>query len=153
MSISDHNESVSKFLIESFDEDMVRSVMDENIEIDPEFMGFVAIYDSLSKIIPKHFTVIDLGCYAAAQCFLFKDHAQYIGVDIWDGKKFSCENTVHFTEDIRSYCHRDWIDSPTTFAICSYVPSEDVRQLVRSTFSNVFVFFPSANKSCTFPIR
>lgn len=52
----------------------------KNCEIDPEFMGFVDVYYHLSKIIPKHLTVIDIGCCYAPQCLYFKNHHKYIGV-------------------------------------------------------------------------
>ena len=38
-------------------------------ELDYTFLGFTDIYKHLSLIIPKHFVIIDFGCYLAAQSF------------------------------------------------------------------------------------
>jgi hypothetical protein len=120
----------------------------ENCELDHAFLGFIDIDEALAKIIPRHFDVIDLGSYCAAQCFYFQDHKSYVGVDVYDGTRFQGVNTHHYTKPIEKFIEEDLntFDLEETFAICSYVPGESARHLVRTTFSNVFVFYPSDKK-------
>ena len=114
-------------------------------EIGPEFLGFVDVYYHLSKAIPTHFSIVDLGCSYAAQAFLFQEHKKYIGVDISDGPRFSGNNTTHFVSRIDDFIsnHAPDLKRPI-FAICSYVPPWhcDNRKIVRETFENVFVYYP-----------
>ena len=56
-----------------------RILSQDECELDVDFLGFTEVYRSLSKIIPKHFTVIDFGCYLAAQCYCFGNHKKYVG--------------------------------------------------------------------------
>lgn len=65
MNEAEHNEKISNFLYSSFSKEMINDVMSGDVELGPDFMGFVNIYDGLAKIIPLHFNIIDLGCYAA----------------------------------------------------------------------------------------
>jgi len=120
-------------------------------ELDGEFMGFTDIYKHLSMIIPKHFTVIDLGCYCAAQCYYFKDHARYIGVDTYEGERFATENTEYYIQTIQEFIAErlNTFDLFTTFAICSYVPDFDAKEKVRNAFDNVYVFYPARIHSRT----
>ena len=114
-------------------------------EVGPEFFGFTDIYRALAEIIPKHFTVIDLGCCYAAQAFYFEQHRFYYGVDIFTGKRFRTPNTIHFIKSIQRFLAEDLvgIDLDETFAICSYVPDWEAQQSVREAFPNVFVYYPS----------
>lgn len=116
----------------------------EYCDIDYEFLGFTDIYEHLSEIIPLHFTVIDLGCCYAPQCFYFRKHKKYIGVDMFDCVRFHSENTVHYLKTISEFIRDDLfeLDLDETFAICSYVPSTE-RGLIRMKFKNVFVYYPS----------
>ena len=50
-------------------------------ELEYDFLCFEEVYGTLSEIIPKDKTIIDLGCYAALQSYFFKDHQGYIGID------------------------------------------------------------------------
>lgn len=116
-------------------------------DIEPDFLGFINIYESLSKIIPKHFTIVDLGCAYNPQCFYFKDHKKIISVDCSDVIKFESENCVIFNKKISDFIKEDIadLDLNTTFAICSYVPPwyDDNIDLVKRTFKNVFTYYPS----------
>lgn len=122
----------------------------ERCELDNEFLGFTEIYERLAEIIPKHFTVVDLGCYCAAQAYFFEDHAFYYGVDVFEGKRFRTPNTVHFTKSIQHFIAENLIDldPDETFAICSYVPDREAQRMVREAFPNLFVYYPS-NKQGT----
>lgn len=120
---------------------------DELVDIDREFLGFVEQYDALAGIIPKHFTVVDLGCAYAPQAYLFEDNAKYIGVDVHTGARFSAANTEHYEMSIADFIERfvPSLDLNETFAICSYVPPwhGGSRNLARKAFPNVFSFYPS----------
>ena len=38
------------------------------------FLGFIETYKHLSQIIPKHWTIIDIGAYGNAQSYYFAEH-------------------------------------------------------------------------------
>lgn len=117
-----------------------------NCEIEPIFIGFTDIYKALSTIIPKHFTVIDLGCCYNPQCYYFIEHKEYIAVDISDCIKWEAPNCRIFTMSIEEFIKTHLRDFflEETFAICSYVPEwgADNGKLVREAFKNVFVYYP-----------
>ena len=120
----------------------------EYCDIDLSFMGFTDIYKHLSMIIPKHFTVIDLGCSYAPQCFYFSAHRQYIGIDLYGGPRFHSDNTLHFEKRIEDFLleNLDKLDLAESFAICSYVPSPSAVSDARNIFLNIFSFYPSNKK-------
>lgn len=103
-------------------------------ELDPEFLCFEHVYFPVSQLVPKDFTIVDLGCNQAAQCYFFKDHKEYIGVDrydkIYDHKyipplRFMTANTTHYVmnlEEYLDYYSRD-LNPDKTYYIMSYVPS------------------------------
>jgi hypothetical protein len=118
----------------------------DEVEILPDFLGFIATYYYLSKIIPLHFTVIDFGCGYNAQSFYFKNHKHYIGVDGWPGiKRFQAPGTDFYECHISEFIKNNKFDVDSVFAICSYVPDWNYRnrELVKENFSNVFIFYPS----------
>ena len=130
----------------------VEKVFKSEHEIQPDFLGFVYIYKNLSEIIPKHFTIIDLGCAYNPQCFFFTGHKKYIAVDVSDCAKFKSDNCIIYEMTIGEFIKNNLcslnLDFDETFAICSYVPFwyKDNSDIVRSAFKNLFVFYPS-NKS------
>lgn len=142
-------------LWEMLPETQIKHVFDNShasADIGPEFLGFVDIYYYLSKAIPQHFTVIDLGCAYAPQAFFFQDHAAYIGVDMEEGPRFKGTNTTHVVSRIEDFIRND---APTIarprFAICSYVPpwGGDNGRTVREYFENIFVFYPEGGERLT----
>jgi hypothetical protein len=116
-------------------------------DIDPTFLGFTDIYLALAGIIPKHWTVVDLGCAYSPQAFIFKDHKAYVGVDLYAKERFSAPNTRHYTMPIADFIeqHAAGFEKNQTFAICSYVPPwhSDNIALTRANFENVFTYYPS----------
>lgn len=115
-------------------------------DIEPCFLGFVDIYKRLSEIIPKHFTVIDLGCAFNPQCFYFENHKQYVAVDASQCQKFKTDNCIFYTKTIGDFLKeniKDY-DLDETFAICSYVPmwhgDKDIK--IGEYFKNLFVYYP-----------
>ena len=115
----------------------------------PSFMGFTRVYKSLLNIVPKHFTIIDLGCCYAAQCYYFKDYKQYIGVDVLEEERFATENTIHYQKSIQIFIEHILpslnLNLKQCFAICSYVPDEEATELARKTFPNILVYYPSGS--------
>lgn len=112
----------------------------------PSFMGFTEVYRSLLSVVPKHFTIIDLGCCYAAQCYYFQDYKAYIGVDIEDEERFATENTTHYCTTIQKFIKEKlpnmYLNLKECFAICSYVPDDEATELARRTFPNILVYYP-----------
>ena len=127
--------------------DQIENVFNQKeCDIYPYFLGFTNIYENLSLIIPKHFTVIDLGCAYNPQCFYFLEHKKYVAIDISNCEKFKSDNCIIMHKTIEDFIKEDLskYDLDETFAICSYVPQwgGDNRELVRKSFKNVFVYYP-----------
>lgn len=114
-------------------------------------------YYYLSRMIDEHWTAIDIGASYGAQSYLFKDHKKYIAVepnvriDEWHFENFQAEGTERYEMTAGTFINEVLptlnLDLDTTFAICNYVPSgwhgEDANELVRKTFHNCYVFYPS----------
>lgn len=111
-------------------------------------------YYELSRIIPKDFTVIDIGCAYNAQSYLFAGHKCHIAVnpklDV-DGfrlEDFRAPDTKHYEmsgqEFICEVLPTLGLDLAKTFAICTYVPDTSCRDMVRQVFPNLYVFYPKA---------
>ncbi len=119
-------------------------------ELDPSFLGFTDAYEALSKLIPKHWTIIDIGCAQCAQAYYFRDHKLYIGVDPANPptnppmKRFSFSNTVFWNKSIiEATRYLRGIDFKTVFGILNYVPCKTYEhKLVRQTFPNLFCYYP-----------
>lgn len=114
-------------------------------ELDREFLGFVEVYGSVLNFVPKHFTIVDLGCYVATQAYLFKDYEKYIGVDVCELERFKPENAIHYQITIQEYLlkHTNDLCLETTFAICSYLPDEEPVQIAGSAIpkNNIAIGF------------
>lgn len=113
-------------------------------DIDEVFLGFLEVYDAASRCIPRDFTVLDLGCAFAAQCWLFEGHARYVGVGPADNERFSAPNSVHAVATIQAFiaqnaalCARDDVA-----AVCSYVPDFAATELAARTFAHCLVVYP-----------
>lgn len=117
-------------------------------ELDREFLGFVEVYGSVLNFVPKHFTIVDLGCYVAAQAYLFKNYEKYIGVDVCELERFKPENAIHYKITIQEYLlkHTNDLCLETTFAICSYLPDEEAVRMARKKFPNILVFYPAGDE-------
>lgn len=115
--------------------------------VDYTHMGFTHVYKSLLNIVPKHFTIIDLGCCYAPQCYYFKDYKQYIGVDVEDEERFAIHNTTHYVMSIQRFIKEELpklnLNPKQCFAICSYVPDDEATELARRTFPNILVYYPN----------
>lgn len=130
--------------------DQIDGVLNGACDIGPEFLGFTAVYIALASIIPKHWTVVDLGCAYAPQSLIFGSHKAYVGVDVSGRARFSAPNTQHYTMTIAAFIAEHGInfDQDRTFAICSYIPcwyGQDARDLTRAAFKNAFTFYPASD--------
>lgn len=136
-----------RFLIP--DEEMKEILSQDECELQPDFLGFVNVYEPLSNLIPEHKIVIDFGCYLAAQSYFFSEHKAYIGVDSVNMKRFAPENAIHFEMSIQDFIANELPDLLKEHdigefcAICSYVNDFEATKLVRETFPNVFCYYPS----------
>lgn len=109
-------------------------------------------YYTLSRMIPKDATIIDIGCSYNAQSYLFKEHKAYIGVDPiedfnnWHFEHFVAEGTKFYNmtgqQFIKEVLPTLELDLDKVFAICTYVPDWECQRLVRETFKNLYVYYP-----------
>lgn len=144
----DLNESLSRAIVREYPESMVRAVMENSPDIDFSFVGFIQTYYLLSKLIPRDWTVLDLGCAYNPQSYLFKNHARLISVDLGTLPRFNnnINNTVFEVSILRfldSAAFQE-LNLKKTFAIMNYVPcGDDTLKAVTTTFPNLYVFYPS----------
>lgn len=127
--------------------DQYNSVLNQDqCDIESDFLGFVEQYYLLSKVIPKHFTVIDFGCAYAPQAYYFIDHKKYIGIDYCVLKRFTFKNTEHKLIAIETELS-NWVGKDTSqiFAICNYVPTGTFN--IRRIFQNLFIYYPAGYTS------
>ena len=139
------------------DKEMERVMMsDASAEICTDnLMCGGATYYYLSRMIPKDWTVIDVGCAYNPQSYLFQGHKRHIAIEPkWLDKDFHFEyfqapNTellfMTGQEFIKNELPKMNLDLDKTFAICNYVPEwygENPMELVRHTFHNCYVYYP-----------
>lgn len=117
-------------------------------EYEHDFLGFLEVYKAASMVAPKCSTIIDFGCYLAAQAYFFSEHSKYIGVDVVDLQRFAPENAEHYIGTIQDYIkeHPETATDPNVFAVCSYVPDFKAQELVRKTYGNCLVYYPTAHR-------
>ena len=150
MQLSNEDRYYNKCLVELNElipqDDKRRILSQTYCELDDTFMGFINVYKPLSELIPKSKIVIDFGCYLAAQSYFFKNHKEYIGVDIVDMERFTPHNAKHYVGTIEEFIKEKKNDISDNnllyFAICSYVPDFKSTELVRQTFKNVCCYYP-----------
>ena len=129
---------------------LTQEVMSQDeCDIEPAFMCFAEIYFHLSQMIPKHWTIVDLGCAFAPQCFYFRDHAGYVGIDPGMRVRFRIKNTRLYSMNIKTFIGSEIcenMDKERTFAIMSYVPADDYSYfLAKNCFKNMFIYYPSGD--------
>lgn len=112
-------------------------------DISDDFIGFIDTYYYLSKMIPKHWTVIDFGCGYNAQCFFFTEHTRYIAVDFPGHPRFCASNTELVDSPIQEYLEQWQGNVDTVFAISNYVTTTSTRQLISAIFPNCYCFYPA----------
>ena len=112
----------------------------EKCELEYDFIAFLDSYADLKEIVPKNYIVIDLGCYQALQGHLFRDHAGYIGVDsgVPSAYRLRQDNAEYYDCTIQKFIEKILpelnFNTEKVFAVCSYVPDMQAREMVRNTF-------------------
>ena len=142
------------------EEQYIRVMYQPYCELDPGFLGFIMQYEILAGMIPEDWTILDLGCNAAAQSFYFTGHAGYIGVDVLDNReasaeelmsgriggtlRFEAENTCHCEKDIKSFTDEDMekLKDRKVMALCICVPDEAAVKYAFDRLDNIIVFDP-----------
>lgn len=112
-----------------------------------------ATYYYLSRMIPKHWTVIDIGCAYNPQSYLFQYHKMHIAIEPkWLDNDFHFEyfrapNTellfMTGQEFIQNELPKMDLDLDKTFCIVNYVPSGAANLMARETFKNIYTFYPA----------
>ena len=118
-------------------------------ELDCTYLGFLDNYEDAKKYIPKGMPVIDLGCYLAAQAYMFEQ--EYIGVNVklysFDGsplERFSPPNATHYECDIEDFHTIFGENLNEYFAIMSAVPDckGTLKETVKKNYPNCYIAYP-----------
>lgn len=122
-------------------------------ECDYTFLGFDEVYKAVTLFVPKSKVIIDLGCAYAFQAWYFKDYRKYIGVDnsacdcLDVLKEFEMSNADFYYTSIQRFIQEVFprlvLSLDEVFAICSYVPDEGVREMVRKFFPHCLLYYPT----------
>lgn len=141
-------EELSAWLLNEIPKEHVESVMSGDCDIDCEFVGFVKTYWHLSKIIPKDYEVYDFGAAYNFQSWFFRGHKRYVAIEPDTNiKMIQPDNCVIYRMDAKTYLDHCNNIPDKSFAIVNFVPSgmrnQDVRDLVKSKFKNVYTFYPN----------
>lgn len=123
-------------------------------ELEYDFLCFIDNYNAVLKYVPKDFTIVDLGCYQAAQCYMFDHYAQYVGVDNFDRKssvryippyRFMTANTIHIVSSIEDFLNSvdfSVMNLDKTYFIMSAVPAFDETEHAFSKVKNCLWAYP-----------
>lgn len=123
-------------------------------ECDYTFLGFEKVYQAVTLFAPKSKVIIDLGCAYAFQSWYFRDYRKYIGVDVWDSaeltlKELEIDNAEFYHMSIQDFINKQFFKlgykKEEVFAICSYVPDNDAREMVRKFFPHCLVYYPTGD--------
>lgn len=116
----------------------------EECEIEHDFVGFLHSYKDLADILPKDFTIIDIGACQALQSEYFKDFANYIAVEPCVpehamAKQLNMDSFQmtgeQFIADVLPRLQEAGLDINKTFCVSSYVPDEKLRkEIIPQTF-------------------
>ena len=114
-----------------------------------DFLGFEEIYKAVTMFVPKSKVIIDCGCAYAFQSWYFRDFRKYIGID--NGLCFAdvleTENSKFYFMSIQYFIKNMFpalgYGLDDVFAICSYVPDDNAREIVRNFFPHCLVYYPT----------
>ena len=113
------------------------------------FLGFEKVYRAVTLFVPQNKIIIDFGCAYAFQSHYFMDYKKYIGVDcgVKPEDVFRTDNSEFYFMTIQDFCRKSFpnlgCSLDDVFAICSYVPDDDARSLVRTYFPHCLVYYPT----------
>lgn len=114
-------------------------------EIDSTFLCFEDVYEKVAKHCNKNTTILDFGCSYMAQSYWFTNCKQYIGIDIpfRNNVKFKTDNSTIYLMTGQNFIKKILpelkLNEENTIAVCSYVPDEELQQLVANTFKYNYV--------------
>lgn len=117
-------------------------------ELNYTFLGFEKVYKAVTMFVPKSKIIIDLGCGYAFQSWYFKDYKKYIGVDCSTSYTdvLKTENSQFFFMSIQKFIKEQFLKleykKEDIFAVCSYVPDEKARMMVKEYFPYCLVYYP-----------
>ena len=117
-------------------------------ECDYTFLGFEEVYKAVTLFVPKNKVIIDLGCAYAFQSWYFQNYRKYIGVDngLNINDVFMTKNSEFYFTSIQKFIEEIFgtlnYNKEEVFAICSYVPDKEARDMVREFFPYCLVYFP-----------
>lgn len=118
-------------------------------ECDISFLGFERVYKAVAMFIPKSKVIIDCGCAYAFQSWYFRDYRKYIGIDngLFCSDVLETENSEFYFMSIQNFIKNVF---PTlvyslddVFAVCSYVPDDEAKEMVRNFFPHCLVYYPT----------
>ncbi len=118
-------------------------------ELDYTFLGFEDVYKAVTLFVPKIKVIIDLGCGYAFQSWYFRDYKKYIGVDngVCLADTLETENSEFYFTSIQNFVENVFqqlgYSTDEVFAICSYVPDINAREMVRNFFPYCLVYYPT----------
>ena len=118
-------------------------IIDENAgELQGDFLGFTDTYKHLAQLIPKDWTIVDLGCAYGFQSYYFRKHEKYIGVNLTDKFFRGIANAEFFKMSIKEYLEKGHYPNEKVFAIVNYVPDWEATELVKEHFQDLFIYYP-----------
>lgn len=126
-------------------------------ELAMDFLAFEKCYKVASLLIPKSWTILDLGCAYAAQAYYFMHHKKYVAVDHHSEKdyfRFQTDNMEFYNVSIQKFLSTHYfVDLERIFAICSAVPDEEAQKLTIETFPNHYVWYPGGVEDLRFEVK
>src|SRR6185437_2983318 len=135
--------SLFEILLKEYPDQVERVFSQEYCDIDETFLGFMDTYEALSKVIPKYWTILDIGCSYCAQGYYFKDHKKYIGIDRSRNEVFQFKNSEYFIMNIALCATYYGAQDKDTFAILNYVPCTVEESLfIRQSYPNLYCYYP-----------
>lgn len=118
-------------------------------ECDYTFLGFEKVYKGVTLFVPKSKIIIDLGCAYAFQSWYFRDYRKYIGVDngVCYSDVLETKNSEFYFTSIQNFIKNVF---PTlgysldeVFAVCSYMPDDNAREMARDYFPHCLIYYPT----------
>lgn len=128
-------------------------------ELDCEFLCFENVYKKVKEHCTQDTVVIDLGCSYMAQSYWFTDCKKYIGVDLpfKNNVRFYTNNSELYLMSGQEFIDKVFptlnLDMENIIAICSYVPDEELQQMVADTFKYNYVIYCEDIISNRLPIK
>lgn len=128
-------------------------------EMDCEFLCFENVYEKVKEHCTKDTIVIDLGCSYMAQAYWFTDCQKYIGVDLpfMNNVKFRTDNSEVYLMSGQKFIKEILptldLDMENVIAVCSYVPDEELQQMVAKSFKYNYVIYCRDIISDRLPIK